>query len=148
MPQKGSTNRFEVLAEPDTHDTASNASQATCEAFQKSTGRPTKLGNRKKVSWTQAPEWCWYTRVPRVQHLMKENEVKSVCAIAKDTPSAGFRLVEAVVDSVAEESVTPSHVFPRRDPCKRHVQDGWQVQSCEWYSDSQSGPAKGPFSQR
>ena len=43
---------------------------------------------------------------------MKENEAKSVCAIAKDTPRAGFRLVEAVVDSGAEESVTPPNVFP------------------------------------
>ena len=27
----------------------------------------------------------WYTRVPRVQYLMKEVQTKSVCAIAKDT---------------------------------------------------------------
>ena len=83
MPQKGATNRFAVLAEPDTHDTASTASQATSEAQRKSTGRPTKLGKRKKVSWSQETEWCWYTRVP---------QTKSVCAIAKDTPRAGFRL--------------------------------------------------------
>ena len=140
MPQKGATNRFAVLAEPDTHDTASTASHATSEAQKKSTGRPTKLGKGKKVSWSQAPEWCWYTRVPRVQYLMEEKEAKSVCAIAKDTPRAGFRLVEAVVYS--------AECFPKRDPCKRYDQDGWQVQSFEWYSDSKSGPAKGSFSQR
>ena len=43
---------------------------------------------------------------------MKEAETKSVCAIAKDTPRRGFRLVEAVVDSGAEESVAPPNVFP------------------------------------
>ena len=111
MPQKGATNRFAVLADPDTHGTASAASRATSEAQRKTTGRSTKLGKRKKVSWSQAPEWCWYTRVPRVQYLMKEEETKSVCAIAKDTPRAGFRLVEAVVDSGAEDSLTPPNVF-------------------------------------
>ena len=112
MPQKGATNRLAVLAEPDTHGTASAASHSTSEAQEKTMGRSTKLGKRKKVSWSQAPEWCWYTRVPRVQYLMMEEETKSVCAIAKDIPRAGFRLVEAVVDSVAEGSVVPPNVFP------------------------------------
>ena len=35
-----------------------------------------------------------------------------MCAIAKETLRAVFRLVEAVVDSGAEESVTPPNVFP------------------------------------
>ena len=43
---------------------------------------------------------------------MKEEETRSVCAIAKDTPRAGFRLVDAAVHSGAEESVKPSNVFP------------------------------------
>ena len=112
MSQKGATNRFAVLAELDTHGTESAASHATSEAQRKTTGRSTKLGKRKKVNWSQAPEWCWHTRVPRVQYLMKEEEPKSVLAIAKDTPRAGSRLVETVVDSGAEESVTPPNVFP------------------------------------
>ena len=53
--QKGATNRFAVLAEPDTHGTASSASHATSKAQRKTTGRSTKLGKRKKVSWTQSP---------------------------------------------------------------------------------------------
>ena len=65
--------------------------------------RSSNLGRRKKVSWSDAPEWCWYTRVPRVQYLMKEEETKSVCADAQDTPRAGFRSVEAVVDSGAKD---------------------------------------------
>ena len=44
---------------------------------------------------------------------MKENETQSVCATAKDTPRTRFYLVEAVVDSGTEESVTPPNVFPR-----------------------------------
>ena len=112
MPQKGATNRFAVLADPDTHGTASAASRATSEAQRKTTGRSTELGKRKNVSWSQALEWCWYTRVPRVQYLMEEEETKSVCATARDNPRAGFRLLEAVVDSGAEESVTPPNVFP------------------------------------
>ena len=59
--------------------------------------RSSNLGRRKKVCWSDAPEWCWYTRVPRVQYLMKEEETKSVCADAQDTP------VEAVVDSGAKD---------------------------------------------
>ena len=78
------------------------------------------LSKRKRAGWSQAPEWCWYTRVPRVQYLMKEEETKSVCAIAKDAPRAGFRSVEVAVDSGNEESVAPPNV-----------------------SDSKSWPAKG-----
>ena len=43
-------------------------------------------GQEKKVSWSDTPRWCWYTRVPRVQYLMKEEETKS----------AGSRMVVAV----------------------------------------------------
>ena len=43
---------------------------------------------------------------------MKKAETKSVCAIVKDAPRAAFRLVEAVVDSWAEESVAPPDVLP------------------------------------
>ena len=45
------------------------------------------LGRSQTVSWSEAPERCWYTRVPRVQHLTKEAETTSMCAVAKDTQS-------------------------------------------------------------
>ena len=48
---------------------------------------------------------------------MKEAETKSVCAIAKDTPRTGFRLVEAVVDSGAEETVA-HRMFSQEQPRK------------------------------
>ena len=51
---------------------------------------------------------------------MKVAETKSVCAIAKDTPRAGYRLVETVVDSGAEESVA-HRMFSQKQPRKRHV---------------------------
>ena len=54
------------------------------------------------------------SRVPRVQLLTKEPSDcdKAVCTVAKDSTKKGFRLVEAVVDSGAEESVAPPKVFP------------------------------------
>ena len=35
-----------------------------------------------------------------------------MCAVAKDTPREGSRLVEAAIDSEAEESAPPPNVFP------------------------------------
>ena len=116
-PQKGATNRFAVLAESDTHGTVNAATHSASGIQRKTIMRPSNLGRRKKASWSQAPEWCWYTRVPRVQYLTKEAETKSVWAIAKD---AGYRLVEAVVDSGAEESVV-HRMFSQGEPRKRHA---------------------------
>ena len=42
----------------------------------------------------------------------KEAETKSVCLVAKDTQRPGSRLVEAVVDSGAEESVALPSALP------------------------------------
>ena len=39
---------------------------------------------------------------------------KAVCAVAKDAPKKGYRLIEAAVDSGAEESVAPPRLFPGR----------------------------------
>ena len=50
---------------------------------------------------------------PRVQCLMEEEETTAVCAVAKDTPREGTRLVEAAIDSGAEESAAPPNVFLR-----------------------------------
>ena len=46
-----------------------------------------------------------------VQCLMKGEESKAVCAVAKDTPREGSCSVEAVIDSGAEESAAPPNVF-------------------------------------
>ena len=37
-----------------------------------------------------------------------------MCAVAKEAPKKGYRLIEAVVDSGAEESVAPPRLFPGR----------------------------------
>ncbi len=52
--------------------------------------------------------------MPRAQLLTKEpmDGDAAVCSVAKDSTKKSFRLVEAVVDSVAEVSVTPPQVFP------------------------------------
>ena len=144
---EGSDKQEADLTEPDTHGAADAATHAGSVIQRKTTMQPTNLGRRKKASWSQAPQWCWYTRAPRIQQLMKGAETKSVCAIAKDTPKAGFRLVESVVDSGAEESVAIPNVFPAeivQAPCPKR----WQVQSCELHWDSKSGPAKRSFPQR
>ena len=111
-PQKGATNRFAVLAEPDTHGVVNAATNAASGIQRKTTKRHSNLGARKKASWSQASEWCGYSCVPRVHYLMKETESKAVWAVAKDTPRAGFRFVVAAVDSEAGDSVAPPNVFP------------------------------------
>ena len=93
---------------------AKGARKALAKAEMGSTGLATTAepASQEYVWLSLRLKWCWHTLVPRVQRLMQEEWTKSVCAVAKDTPSAGSRLVEAVVDSGAEASVAPPKGFP------------------------------------
>ena len=68
-PQKGDKNRFGVLA-----DSGDDGAQRSGQGFdpthnathaggmdRNTTMRFPKLGTRKKISWSDDPEWCWYT---------------------------------------------------------------------------------------
>ncbi len=69
----------------------------------------------KKVTWAPLPgAGACANRAPRAQLLTKERMGgdKVVCTVAKDPTKKGLRLVEAVVDSGAEESVAPPKAFP------------------------------------
>ena len=76
-----------------------------------SEGKQTPI-RKRKVTWRCAPELHPSVVAPKVQLLIKESENKVVCAVAKEGVKKGFRLVEAVVDSGAEESVAPPKIFP------------------------------------
>ena len=78
---------------------------------------------------------------------MKEEETKSVCAIAKDTPRAGFRLVEAAVDSGAEESVAPN-VFPGEMRGSAMSKTGGKYKAANGTRVPIPGQQKGSFPQR
>ena len=79
---------------------------------------------------------------------MKEEETKSVCAIAKDTPRAGFRLVEAAVDSGAEESVAPPNVFPGEMRGSAMSKTGGKYKAANGTRIPNLGQQKGSFPQR
>ena len=51
-PQKGATNMFAVLVEPDTHGTENAALHAASGVQRKTTLRLSNLGRKKKVSWS------------------------------------------------------------------------------------------------
>ena len=89
-PQKGAANRCAALAE--------SGDSTTTTAHAGGSQRTTAMRPSQTGRWSDAPEWCWYTRAPRVQYIIIQAETTSVCAVAKDTPRTGSRLVEAVVD--------------------------------------------------
>ena len=55
MPQKRATNRFAVLAEPDTHGTVNAASHAASEVQKKTTVRSTKIGSEEERKLEPGP---------------------------------------------------------------------------------------------
>ena len=67
--EMGAKNRFGVLA-----DSGDGGAQWSGQGFdpthnathaggidRNTTMRSPKLGTRKKISWSEDPEWCWYT---------------------------------------------------------------------------------------
>ena len=82
----------------------------------------------KTVTWVPLPgAGACANRMPQLQLLTKERMGgdKVACAVAKGPTKKGLRLVEAVVDSGAEESVAPPKVFPGKVTPERYVASRW-----------------------